>query len=207
MASYLEIACLGDSIANGFFDKTAKGWIARTIEKLNEQKPYGFYLNNYARSGDRSCDAFHKLCHSVVSMRPDVLLIAVGINDIQRWDNAQSPLGLSMAVSEEYWGGIINVAKKNVPRIFVFGLIPCNEDAMPEKGVNDRPLWVRNEDIKTYNRFLANLCEKENLEFCNFYDNFEKTGGNALLYDGSHPNEHGHEWMASHAFEFLKGKI
>ncbi len=207
MPEYVEIACLGDSIANGFFDETGKGWVMRLVEKLNTPKPYGYYLNNFARSGDKSCDAFHKLCSSVVSMRPDVLLIAVGTNDLIRWDKPDGPTNTDKGFQEEYWSRIFDIAKKNVPNIFVSGLIPCDESQMPRTGLADRILWKRNSDIIEYNVFLEKICHEHNLPFISFYNEFEKASEGSFFYDGSHPNTEGHEWMAEFAFERLKNLI
>lgn len=155
MPEYVEIACLGDSIANGFFDKTGKGWVMRLVEKLNAQKPYGYYLNNFARSGNRSSDAFHELCHNVISMRPNVLLISIGTNDLIRRNGPDNALHLSDALREEYWIKILDVAKINIQKIFVFGLIPVDEKTMPFLKTD----WSFNPDIQKYNQF----CQKSAL--------------------------------------------
>jgi lysophospholipase L1-like esterase len=204
---YVEIAVLGDSIANGCFDETGKGWILRLLEKLNAQRPYSYYLNNYAFAGDRSADVFHKLCHSVIPMRPDVLIIAVGTNDISRWVKADNPTNMSFPLSLDYWERILDIARKNIKKIIVAGLIPCDESRYPKAGLGDRPSWRKNDDVQAYDSWLKAFSREHELLFLDFHDGFAAAGGAELLLDGTHPNTEGHRWMADYAYSCLKNSV
>lgn len=204
MTDYKEIAVLGDSIANGFFDPAGIGWVGRMVQALNEERPYSCYYNNYAVAGDRVYDAWHRLCADVVSRRPDLLLIAVGANDVLRWNAPDHPVDVSPDTRDEFWTLLLETAGRTIEKTAVLGMLPVDEMRMPLTGAFDKKVYYRNADIQVYNTYLAEKCAASDCLFLDVYDSFLAAGGPAFLYDAIHPNADGHAWIAAFCCKALK---
>lgn len=52
------IACLGDSITEGYFDETGLGWVGHFSKLLAQKNPLGYHVRNFGISGDTVIDAW-----------------------------------------------------------------------------------------------------------------------------------------------------
>jgi lysophospholipase L1-like esterase len=77
-----SVACLGDSITQGYFDEDGLGWVARLGQLLNKEKPLSYNTRSFGISGDTVFDAWHNLTSQVTHNNPDILIIKIGVNDV-----------------------------------------------------------------------------------------------------------------------------
>lgn len=205
---FKNILILGDSISDGFYDAEGLGWVGRLEKMLHADQPMGWGFQNFSLSGDRTPDVLHRLAGFLTRENTDYLFLAVGTNDIFRYVSPDAPISMDIHLRHRYWESIFRLAKPFVSKIFVFGLIPVNEDENGNHtdGLNV-PIYSFNKDIVEYNRAIKKWAEQAGAVYIDFYDRFMQAGGHKLLQDDSHPNTEGHRLMAEWAYEDLKGKI
>ena len=205
---YKIIAVLGDSVADGYYDGCGKGWVGRLEEKLHAVKPCGVGFNNFAVSGDRICDVWHRLGGMVMKNEAEILLIAVGVNDTYRFGGRDAAPCMSMELRRHYWHKTLMLAKRLIPQIYVFGLLPVNEAKIPARTDDfGTPMFYRNDDIEAYNGQIESWCKNLGVSFISFHERFKNAGYAALLDDDVHPDTKGHELISEWAFEELRDSL
>lgn len=201
---YKIIAALGDSITDGYCDETSAGWFGRMSSKISAAKPGSFGFSNLSQSGDRVCDAFHRLCSELLSRdAADVLLIAVGVNDLIRGGEADSPTNLSKYLRVEYWNRLLDVAQKNANDVVVLDILPIRQEFFPWRNDDGVNLWWHNKDIVEYNDLIAEICKERKIPFIRRYEKWAGRDLAALYADFVHPNGAGHQLIADEVFEEL----
>lgn len=202
-----SIAVLGDSISNGYYDETGRGWVVRLCEKLNADKAYGYYIRNHAVSGDTIMDVKYRL-FNLIEKGQDITFFAVGVNDTQIYGHRDNDPYFSMEARHKTWDRILKFSEANCQNIFVFGLLPVNEDKIPARATDwGTPQFYRNDVIRTYNDAIKTWCNEYSIPFLDNFQRFWEAGYKDLLADDVHPNAKGHELLAEWACEFLKDKI
>src|SRR5262249_24805764 len=141
------------------------GWFGRLSMRLAKEYPYQFGFNNLAKSGDRCIDVLSKLRSEALQRTPDIVLIAVGSNDVAREGSPDAPADISEGLRFEVWQQILQTAKKNVDRVFVISLKPVVESRYPAEGAAGRMLWKSNKDIQNYNIVLKKWCDDAGVDF------------------------------------------
>lgn len=202
--SYETYAFLGTSIAQGYYDETAKGWVDRLFEKLNEDKPAGYYNCSLARAGDRSFNYWHRLCSEAIQRQLDNLIIEVPCNDLVRHRNWDNPTDLSTDMQMELWGQIITLAQKNFNKVYVTSGLPKNEKTMASTRTPDWDVWYKNDDIVDYNHRIKALCDHKKIPFIHLYDDLNNEDYLNTLDDSVHPNTQGHIMIAETAYKKFK---
>lgn len=197
---YQVICVLGSSTANGYWDEEGLGWVGRLSVKLAKKYPYKFGFNNLAKAGDRSVNILHRMRVEVPWRDPDVIVIALGTNDLIRLNSPDAQTALSEDESKAAWYELLQLAKKQTDRVLVFGPLSAVEARLPYKiGKSDLYLW--NRDAALYNEKVKEWCS----EFkCDFIDNFSAWDTDDLpnlLYDTVHANAKGHQRIADTVFD------
>lgn len=199
------IGLLGDSIANGYWD-TNGGYFYFLQKKLNEIYPFMFGFNPMAQDGDRVCDVYHRLGSEVLSRNVDVLLIAVGVNDIIRPYLPDAAFDMSEHLRCEYWTKLLSLAKKNIKKVMVIGMLPVREDCYPDQDWADLPIYTFNRDIEAYNDLIGRKCQEHGVAFYNPYPQFQSLNLEDLYHDACHPNNQGHQLLAEMIVEAMQEK-
>ncbi|MCL2439362.1 MAG: SGNH/GDSL hydrolase family protein [Alphaproteobacteria bacterium] len=201
--SYKIIAALGDSITNGYWDSNFSGWFGRLAARLSLERPQAFGFNNCSQNGDRICDAFHRFGAEVMTREVDILLIAIGLNDLIRSSEADSPLDLSPHLRAEYWNRLLDAAAKNCGRVVVFDILPVRENMMPCTEGNGLTMFWKNSDIVEYNDQIAELCASRGIPFVRRYHRWIERDLAHYYFDEAHPNEAGHTLLAEKVYKEL----
>jgi lysophospholipase L1-like esterase len=203
--SYKTICCVGDSVANGYWCDRGLGWFGRLQETIAANYPKMFGFNNLAKSGDRTWDVYHRIASEVVTRQPDILLIAVGINDLIRWNSPDGTNDQSETSRAEAWNNVLTTAKANVGQVLVIGLLPNVEGRYPTTGWDDiTPMWHRNSDTALYNTDIERWCQQADIPFLNIYDHWIQMDYEAYFEDGGHPNGRGHALLSTQVIEKLQ---
>jgi lysophospholipase L1-like esterase len=201
--SYKVIACLGDSIANGYWDERGPGWFGRLAEKIAGNFPGQYAFNNLAMSGDRVVDTWHRLCSEVISRGSDILIISTGVNDTARLDTPEAPMDISHGCRREMWANILEAAKNNLETVIVCGMTPVLENRLPQEGAYNMPLFHMNSDIAEYNKLLAGWCGEYGIPFLPLERAWSGQNTEHLMSDATHPNGKGHELIAAFVYDEL----
>lgn len=181
----MKIICLGDSLTYGYLVRRSKVWT-----KLSEDKT-GFEIINEGIPGDTSGGMLCRIKQSVFDKNPNAVFIMGGINDLI----TGAPLGLVtsnlMAMTHQ------SLAKGIIP---VIGIGPkFNKDNIQKSWAQFGDFNKVAEDLKKYYAWILKFCTCFNLDYIDFYTDFEREAGNSfrdLFLDGLHPNEEGHEIMS-----------
>jgi len=161
--------------------------------RWNEYFPY-LSIFNRGIVGDNAEGILNRL-DEIIAAKPQLVFILVGVNDIsQNFSNEQ--------ILANY-KSILRRLKQESPQtvIYVQSTLPINNDFGRYKR-----LTGKEQQVRSYNRQLEELCEKENVDFLNIYPLFEDNEGKLkkeITNDGLHLNEAGYEiWVNA-----LKEKI
>lgn len=153
------------------------------------EKDCGVY--NRGICGDTTEDILRRFDIEVSSIEPDLILIAVGIND-SKFPNG----GSENKVPFERFQGNINTlvvkATEKAQKVVLIGLTEVNEAIINEVPIGSSSSVFKNEVIQKYDAHLEALAEKEGVAFVSMKKTLDTTSD---LMDGLHPNAAGYEKM------------
>src|SRR5260370_1258736 len=74
-----NIGAWGDSITYGAGDTEPLGWVGRLRRRV--EKDHAISVHNFGVSGDTSKDLVERFASELNSVKPELILIAIGTND------------------------------------------------------------------------------------------------------------------------------
>ena len=206
-----NVLIFGDSIAYGDYDLQG-GWATRLkvycakkaiTQKLKKDINVFIQANPW---GDTSQEVLEKLDVEVKprvwSNHEAIFIFAFGIND------AILIAGKSKVTLSKFKSNlneIVNIAKKYSNKMIFLGPTHVDEIKVTPMPWSPTEYWYNNR-IKKYNQFLKDFCSKNNLDFIDFFNRFNKMNYKHLLFDGAHPNTKGHELIFKTVKNFLEEK-
>ncbi|MDD4555959.1 MAG: SGNH/GDSL hydrolase family protein [Alphaproteobacteria bacterium] len=201
-----RIGFIGDSVTAGYCDETGAGWAGRLSQKIGTNYPNKYFFYNLSEGGDRICDAYHHVCSEVVKKDTDILIIAIGINDIVHRSSPDEQCDLSEFLRKKYWQKLFEITKKLKIKTVVLDILPVIEE---EAIYDDEPsLYNFNEDVKKYNQILKELCQQNGASFIERFELWETRNLENLYVDTVHPAGTAHQLIADEVYEgLLKNKI
>lgn len=192
----------GDSITDGGHSYNydwnhifGQGYAYLITSRLNfdyPQRDYKFF--NRGISGNKLSDLATRWQADALNVKPDLLSILVGINDIHE------AITKGETFNADDFGNasdtLLNGTTKALPGI---ELVICEPFVLPVGMVKDRPdPW--NAAIQKSQPVLKHLAEKYNAVYVPLQDAFnkasEKTPADHWIWDGIHPMPAGHELIA-----------
>lgn len=184
------INIFGDSITAGYCDSEMGGWVDRLKVYFENDEAAEFYeVYNLGIGGDTTDGLLKRFANENEARNPDVILIAIGINDSKYIDSKDNPL-VPLDRFESNLKEIIRQAKDFTEKIVFIGLTKVDESrTMPTLPETDK--YFDNENISIYNSKLRKICAENNLLFVEMLDLLEVGD----LEDGVHPDSQGHEMM------------
>ena len=214
----MRIFVFGDSIAQGFYD-TSGGWVARIATILHQKsldnmlqgdENSNFEVYNLGVSGDSTEGVLTRIKHEVEARRlydqDELIIIAVGINDsILKADNRAL---MDVYQFQETYEKLIIEAQKLTSHVYCLGLTAVDEKlTSPWTGSSIGKQW-RNNSINLFEDSIKQSTERLSVQFIPIHDQFlsQLEAGETLLADGLHPNEAGHELLASVMIESVINK-
>lgn len=206
--AYKTISVLGASITNGYFDDEQLGWPYRVVQKLQQDRPHGFYIRNFAVSGDRIVNCLERFRSQVVSNPGDALIIACGTNDLARWGSREAPNSLSLSLRVETWVKLLTEAQRLFCNIYVLSVLPVREDRVPARQNDEgEDQYYRNDDIAAYNATIKALCARFSCRFIDITATLDPKAWRDCLFDDVHPNAQGHALIADTVYAQIKGDL
>jgi lysophospholipase L1-like esterase len=192
-----KLAVVGDSGVFGWGDPEEGGWCER-LRRHWMGLPDGPVLYNLGVRGD-GLERVAARLHREVSARgelrrqhPQGILLAVGINDTAR---VGRPDGRPQLAPEAFLFGLRQLLReaKTLAPLFVLGLTPVLEEAMPFAGV----LWYSLADTRVYEGLLEEACMDADVAFLPMLEPFldQPRWAQWLTADGLHCNSEGHRFL------------
>jgi len=195
----MRVLIFGDSITQGFWDIDG-GWVSRIRKHFDQQMIDGIdndppTIFNLGVSGDSSDDVLARFDKETkVRAKGELaLVIAVGVND------SRTKASVNYSDTNRYkqnLGEILRLAKQYSNKVLFVGLTPCVEER------SNPVTWgytrYTNSRIKEFDNTLRQFCKDNEVSFVEVYEEFAKAEAESeLLPDSLHPNNDGHQLIAS----------
>ena len=172
---------------------------------LNVEHPGEYEVINRAISGNRIVDLYARIKADFINVKPDVLSIHIGINDV--WHDVEFNNGVGADKFEKIYDMLLSEIKEELPdvKIILLGAYVTRNRATEE-------FWdVFEPEVKKRVEITKRLAEKYGCVFVDIQSEFDKAIERHpepyWTAEGVHPTEAGHEiikraWLK--AFEQVK---
>lgn len=195
-----KVVVVGDSLVYGYGDTEGGGWVDRLRRRWMDPSQPGPIIYNLGVRGDgvqqvaARLEREFKLRGELRRQVPDLLVLAVGLNDSARLGRANGRLMTDEATFTYEVYNLLHQASSLCPTFFV-GMVPVNEAAMPYADI----LHFSNADQGHYNQIIRHACEERQIPYLDLYHRWRSQGDewcNARLCgDGLHPNVLGYRTL------------
>ncbi|MCA9348413.1 hypothetical protein KC867_03320 [Candidatus Saccharibacteria bacterium] len=209
----MRILVFGDSIAQGFFDSRG-GWVqrlaadihARTLGAMNTDESFYAEVHNLGVSGDTASGVLARIVNETKARRlyemPDLIIIAVGINDsVLIHNKAQQDVYKFQETLEH----LADKAMALTNNVLFMGLSAVDEELTNPWKFSSTGKQFRNHRINLFEDTIKQVAINQEIDFVPIHDKFlqELDNGYELLSDGLHPNDLGHELI----YQMISPKI
>ncbi len=219
-----RIVAIGDSITRGdiFFagpggrNTIQGGWAARLGARLDQEFPKQYEVLNMGINGDNALGVLNRLESDLISKRPDIIIIAVGTNDVYG-SSASAPPSITVESYGAAMAQIFDKIKGKMPDtpVFVMGL------SIPLKKYLDQTRFkfsfssytqeIFDSQFNAYNAVLKDLTESRGyyyLDIASIFSTISKESGRPgseeFYADGVHPNDAGYEAISKYIYRALR---
>lgn len=196
-----RIIFFGDSITQAGVQP--KGYISQLQEMIDKKGDKAKYeLIGAGIGGNKVYDLYLRLEDDVLSKKPDLVVIYVGVNDV--WHKATSGTGTDPDKFIRFYQALINKIQASGAK-----LILCTPATIGEKTDFSNQ---QDGDMNQYSNFIRNLATKNNLPLCdlrkeflghNLNNNPENKDKGILTTDRVHLNELGNQFVADKLFPLI----
>ncbi len=194
----MNICIFGDSSTWGAVDPVGGGWANRLknyFESKGLRVDRDIDVYNLGVSSDNTDDLLKRFKVEAEAREPEIILIAIGINDSQIVIS-KNKNRVSLDKFRENLKSIIKEAHGT--KVVLIGLTRVDEAKTAPIPWNTDKKYL-NSEIEKYDLVLREMAASENLE----YIGMDKVLSEKDLEDGIHPNISGHEKI----FEVIKSKL
>ena len=195
----MKILFQGDSITDASRvrdnnDYLGRGYPALVKATLNYEEPTKYEFLNRGISGNRVVDLYARLKADIINLKPDVMSILIGVNDVwHEFDFENKPNGVDADKYFKIYSMLIDEVKEALPDIKIMIMEPF---ALEGTGNAAYYAEFKKEVLKRAEKARA-IAEKYGLPFIELQNKFDEAAKLApnsnWLTDGVHPAEAGHE--------------
>lgn len=156
--------------------------------KLGQYFPDKPYVNR-GISGQTTSQMLVRMYPDVIRLRPSVLVILAGTNDIARNTGPQT-----LEMIQNNFHAMADLAKANNIRLVICSLLPVSDYTVRRQTVQRPPA-----DIRMLNEWLKKFAEGIGAVYADYYAATVDSNGflkAEVSMDGLHPNDKGYELMA-----------
>ncbi len=200
----LRVIFFGDSITQAGVGP--KGYITMMTEMLKTNNQSGqFELMGAGIGGNKVYDLYLRLEDDVLSKKPDVVFIYVGINDV--WHKSSMGTGTDPDKYVKFYEALIRKMKAQNIRVIL-----CTPTVIGERNDNSN---MQDGDLNYYSKLIRDIATKNNLQLCDLRKYFqeyevknnpENKEKEILTTDRVHLNETGNKFLAEKMMEALLKK-
>ena len=201
----MRILFQGDSITdagrNRDFDPAmGRGYATFVAGKLGFDNPGKYEFINRGIGGDRVVNLYTRMKCDIINLKPDVMSILIGVNDV--WREFEQQDGVETERYEKVYNMLIEDVKAALPEIKIMILEPFLLPGSANEGFYGDFLAAVKEKAAAAKR----VAEKNGLVFVPLQEEMDKlaaiAGPDKVAHDGVHPLAAGHELIKN---EWLKG--
>lgn len=193
------IIFIGDSITEGAADYERGGWTRRLAATL----PENWEAVHAGVGGDTIYLILERLQQDALLHKPDIIVLAVGINDSRRYTAGRYEVTL-----EDFERGLAEFATRiagSEAQVVIVGLTPVDE---PRTLPIAEDLHYTQIAARDYDAALQRFATQHSYGYVALMPVFELAGGAAqLTSDGLHPTPAGHALIAEAVGAALQGKL
>ncbi len=181
------------------------GYVNYVKAYLNIEHPGEYEILNRAVSGNRVVDLYARIKADLINLKPDVLSIHIGINDV--WHEVEMQNGVDAEKFEKIYDMLLSEIKAVLPEVKMILL-----GAFVTKGRATEKAWdIFEPETAKRAEIAKRLAEKYGCVFVDLQAEFDKAVAKQpepyWTAEGVHPTEAGHElikraWMS--AFNEIK---
>lgn len=200
----------GDSITDALRSRdndhfTGNGYPTLVKAKLGFEEPGKYTFLNRGISGNRVVDLYARIKIDLINLKPDVLSILIGVNDV--WHEEEIKNGVGAAKFERIYDMLLDEVQETLPGVRILILEPFVLQGTATENTPEHPTrWEYFRDETPLRAAAAKrVAEKHGAAFIPLQHLFEEACKLAdpayWLRDGVHPTAMGHELIAR---EWLK---
>lgn len=186
-------------------DFKGSGYPLRVIGELNSDYPGEYEFINRAVSGNRVTDLYARIKRDIINVKPDVLSILIGVNDV--WHEIEAGDGVCAEKFEKLYDMLLSEIKAALPnvKIILLGAFVLRARATEEA------FEVFRSETEKRAEITKKLAQKYGCVFVDLQEKFdaavERHPEPYWTREGVHPTEAGHEiikraWL--NAFETIR---
>lgn len=200
----LRVIFFGDSITQAGVGPT--GYITKMSEMLKSKGQDAQYeLMGAGIGGNKVYDLYLRLEDDVLSKKPDVVFIYVGINDV--WHKTSSGTGTDADKYVKFYEALIKKMKAQNIRVIV-----CTPTVIGERNDASNP---QDGDLNQYSKLIREIATRNGLQLCDLRKSFqdylsqnnaENKEKGVLTTDRVHLNDAGNQFLAEKMLEALVQK-
>ena len=216
----MKIVFFGDSLTDMYRDRNSTdpcepfgygmGYPAHIAAALYSEDPMGYEIVNRGNGGNRVVDLYARVKSDVWNLKPDVLSILIGVNDV--WHDVINGNGVEIDRFEKVYKMLIEDTLKALPDVKI---ILCEPFFTDGKATVDTPEIPNNHEtfckVYEYAKVVSRLAEEYGLPFLPLQEKFDlsgkKTDPKYYLYDGVHPAPAGAKLIADEWLKLFRQKI
>lgn len=160
---------------------------------------------NRGCGGDRIPDVYARIVRDIIKLKPDVMSLLVGVNDI--WREFDQDCGTGLERFEKVYTILVEEIIEELPETKIMLMEPFILEGTATADTEGQPDRFEkfSEGIRAVAAIVKNIAEKYNLIFIPLQDVLNeagaKEGAKNILSDGVHPTAKGHEIIKN---EWLK---
>lgn len=211
-----SLTILGDSISFGQLVTSHKTWPVLLSVALERTQSEAWTVTNHSINGNTSRLGLEGVSARLSSPSPNIVMIQYGLNDCNRW---ASELGLSRVSEKSFKSNIEELVQRSrasgASTVFVMTSHPTLNSEHSNRSADYEIIRER------YNEILREIREGDpSLRLVDIERKFQEIGkhgepmvsfssrlSEALLPDGIHLSEEGHDWYFRLVFDELKLSI
>ena len=206
----------GDSITDANRNKEKPvslgvGYAGKVASHLGAYEPYQYEFINRGISGNRVVDLYARICRDMINLKPDVMSILVGVNDV--WHQYKRQDGVDAQKYEMVYDLMLTELKQELPDLKIIIMEPFVLPGEATESTEEFPgRWEYfHNEVKLRAEAARRLAEKHGLVFIPLQKMFDDLNKDApmgyWLSDGVHPRIAGHEMIKKawlEAFDKIK---
>lgn len=198
----MRICAWGDSITYGACDSEGLGWVGRMRKSLFADGDESTTFYNRGVGGDTSANLLARMPVEFESLRPEIAIVAIGINDSVYKGTDKSKTLTSLSDFEQNLTQIFAVAG-SAKKVYSLGLTRVTEELVQPLPWSTTGKSYSNSVIAQFDEVLKKVSRDAGVTYIDMSASLEPSD----LMDGLHPNAQGYDKMADKILAEIKGAL
>ena len=187
------------------FEFVGDGYVQLVKAQLGFECPEQYEFQNRGIGGNRIVDVYARIKSDIINLKPDVMSILVGVNDV--WQELDEQNGVDAEKFEKIYCMMIEEIKEALPDVKIMIMEPfCLRASATDNRAEEPDRWNKFQtEVKKRAEKARKVAAKYEIPFIALQDKFDAlaqtTENTYWLRDGVHPTQMGHELIKK---EWLK---